>query len=343
MFGAALSLAAPGCGAKAGDGFGDAGASGSSGNASGGSSGGWGGSSGSGSSSSGGGSGSSGSFGDAAPPPGDDGGSADCAPGAGQYIYVISDTNNLYRFDPTQFPSASAFTLVGAVPCVPPRSYVNSMAIDRQATAYVNFHDGSIVRMNTTAPLACTPTSFKPAQLGFTNDLGMGFSTNAAGSTSETLYVSDNGGPEGDCTQSTPSAGCMGLGLAKLDTSSWTLTQVGAYTSPAAGYNAELTGTGDAKLYGFFTTTPSSYGPIDKSSGHTDAPAPTVLSSVSVGRGGYAFSFWGGDFYFYIAPRGNTVPQHLSTKTGMVTPGDMLSFVVVGAGVSTCAPTVPPQ
>jgi hypothetical protein len=338
LFGAAVAMMGPGCGTSSGSGFADAGTSGSSGGSSGSASGSSGGSSGFGSSSGG----SSGSFGDAAPPD-NDGGNNDCAPGAGQYIYVISDMNNLYTFDPTKFPSASAFTLVGAVPCVPSGSYVNSMAIDRQATAYINFHDGSIVKMNTTAPLACTPTSFMPNQLGFTNDLGMGFSTDAAGSKNETLYVSDNGGPEGDCMQTTPGPGCMGLGLAKMDLSSWTLTKLGAYTSTAAGYNAELTGTGDAKLYGFFTTAPSSYGPIDKTSGHTDSPAPTVISSVSVGSGGYAFSFWGGDFYFYIAPTMNTVPQHLNTKTGTVTPGDMLSFVVVGAGVSTCAPFVPPQ
>jgi hypothetical protein len=257
---------------------------------------------------------------------------------------VISDSNSLYTFDPTKFPSTAAFTLVGPVPCVPSGSYVNSMAIDRQATAYVNFHDGSIVKMTTTAPLACTPTGFMAGQNAFTNDLGMGFSADMKGSTNETLFVSDNAGPNGNCTQSTPAAGCMGKGLASLNLTSWALNPIGAYTSTAAGYNAELTGTGDAQLYGFFTTTPSSYGPIDKPTGHTDTPAPTVVQSVSVGTGGYAFSFWGGDFYFYIAPGGgNTIPQHLDTKTGMVTPGQMLSYVIVGAGVSTCAPlTMPP-
>jgi hypothetical protein len=274
---------------------------------------------------------------------GGDAANADCPAGARQYVYVLSDTNNLYAFDPTKFPSATAFTLVGAVPCVPAGSYVNAMAIDRHGTGYINFHDGSIVEMTTSAPLVCTPTSFTPNQLGFTNDLGMAFSTDAVGSTSETLYVSDNGGPGGGCTQTTPGLGCVGLGLAKLDVSSWTLTQLGAYTNTAAEYNAELTGAGDAKLYGFFTTNPSSYGPINKTNGHTDSPAPTVVSSISVATGGYAFSFWGGDFYFYIAPTGNTVPQHLNTKTGTVTPGAMLSFVVVAAGVSTCAPTQPPQ
>jgi hypothetical protein len=333
-----IALAGLACGSSKGSGFGDNGSSGGSGGS--GSGGGSGGSGSSGGGSSGG-SGSSGSFGDAAPPPGGDGGS-NCTVGAGKYIYVVSDNNTLYTFDPTLFPSASAFVAVGMVPCVPSGGYVNSMAIDRQANAYVNTHpDGKIWKVTTTAPVTCTMTGFQTGQgtPPFSNDLGMGFAADSKGAATDTLYVSDNSGPLGVCTQTTPAMGsCWGLGLASVDLTSWTLHPVGVYTSTAAGYNAELTGTGNGDLFGFFTTTPSSYGLIDKTSGHTDTPPPTVENSVTVGTGGYAFSFWNGDFYFYTAPSGNTVPQHLTTKTGTVTPGEMLSFVIVGAGVSTCAP-----
>jgi hypothetical protein len=265
---------------------------------------------------------------------------SNCASGAGTFVYVISDANNLYTFDPTQFPSAAAFTLVGAVAC--DSSGVNSMAIDRSATAWVNFNDGQIYKVTTSAPVTCTATAFAGGQAGFTSVLGMGFAANAKGSNDETLFVSDNAGPGGTCTAATPSPGCTGLGLGKIDLTTLTLTQLGAYTGTAAGYNAELTGTGDGLLYGFFTTTPSSYGPIDPSSGATSSPAPTSIPSVTVGNGGYAFSFWGGDFYFYTAPTGNTVVTHLQTSTGMTTASPELAFTIVGAGVSTCAPTVPP-
>jgi hypothetical protein len=272
---------------------------------------------------------------------GDDGGiPSNCASGAGTFIYVISEENNLYTFDPTMFPSASAFTEVGPVTC--DSSGVNSMAVDRSATAWVNFNSGSIYKVTTTAPVTCTPTNFVSGQAGFTGVLGMGFSVDTAGGNSETLFVSDNGGPGGTCNATTPSAGCTGLGLGTIDTTTMTLTALGAYTSTAAGYNAELTGTGDAKLYGFFTTTPSSYGEIDKTNGQTSAPAPTSLSTVTVANGGYAFSFWGGDFYFYTAPNDQTVVTHLQTSTGMTTDSPELTFTIVGAGVSTCAPIVPP-
>ena len=265
---------------------------------------------------------------------------SNCATGAGTFIYVISDQNDLYTFDPTQFPAAAAFTKVGPVTC--DTSGVNSMAVDRSATAWVNFNDGKIFKVTTTAPVTCTPTSFVSGQAGFTDVLGMGFASDGPDAGTETLYVSDNGGPGGTCNDPTPSAGCMGLGLGKIDVSTLTLTAVGPYTSTAAGYNAELTGTGDGRLYGFFTTTPSSYGPINTGTGDTSAPAPAALSTVNIAAGGYAFSFWGGDFYFYTAPTDQTVVTHLQTSTGMTTTSPELTFTIVGAGVSTCAPTVPP-
>jgi len=328
-----LGVLAVGCGANKAAGFGDGGSSSFLGNDGGGNGGSGGGSSGA--SSGGSGSGQLGGDGGTVGP------SSECAPGAAQFIYVISDTNDLYTFDPTLFPSPSAFNLVGPVTCDP--SGVNSMAVDRNAVAWVNFNSGAIFKVTTSSPPTCTPTAFMPGQGGFSDDLGMGFSADAPGSSSETLYVSDNSGPGGDCTSTSPGPGCMGRGLGKLDLSSMTLTPLGSYTASAAGYNAELTGTGDAKLYGFFTTSPGSYGPIDKTTGATSSPPPAPISAVNASTGGYAFSFFGGDFYFYTAPTDQTIVTHLQTSTGMTTTSPMLTFTIVGAGVSTCAPVRPPQ
>jgi hypothetical protein len=340
LFTLSVAVCGLGCGSTSGPGFGGSGGSGGgSGSGSGGRSGS--GSGGSGGNGSGGGSGGIGSFGDGGGSSGGSSGSgSNCAVGAAQFIYVISDSNNLYTFDPTKFPSKAAFTLVGPVTC--DSSGVNSMAVDRNATAYVNFNSGAIYKVSTTAPPTCTPTGFMSGQHGFTPVLGMGFSANSPGSMDETLFVSDNGGPNGVCTQSTPGPGCMGQGIATLDLNTWTLNPVGPYTMGDSGYNAELTGTGDAKLYGFFTTTPGGVGPIDKGSGATTSTTP--LPTVSVGNGGYAFSFWGGDFYFYTASSTpNTVVTHFQPSNNMTTVSDQLDYVIVGAGVSTCAPVAPPQ
>jgi hypothetical protein len=346
----ALAAANPlGCGSSTNSGFpeGDGGGAATGGNSgsSGGSSGGF--------SSSGGSSGgfsSGGSSGDGAAP------SNDCPPGASKYIYVADDQNELYTFDPTVAPAATAFTKLGTVNCpgemTPPdpntdQGGVNSMAVDRQATAWINFNDGKIFKVDTTqASLPCTATTFTEGSSGFTPQLGMGFATVSATDDTETLYVSDNGGPGGACTSMTPGAGCMGLGLGSV-TSTLTLMPIGPYTN-AAGYNAELSGTGDGTLYGFFTTSPSELGTIDKASGTVTSiiPLPTVNNSV----GGYAFSFWGGDFWIYTAfptdadPNATTSVTHFvsSTKTASVVMAD-IGFTIVGAGSSTCVPTVPVQ
>ena len=75
----------------------------------------------------------------------------------------------------------------------------------------------------------------------------------------------------------------------------------------------------------------------------------TSLPTVNASDGGYAFSFWGGDFWFYTAfptpdqPDPTTSVTHFETATGKTTvPLSNIGFVIVGAGVSTCAPVIPP-
>jgi hypothetical protein len=58
-----------------------------------------------------------------------------------------------------------------------------------------------------------------------------------------------------------------------------------------------------------------------------------------------AFSYWGGDFWFYYSS--NRAPSQVirykaaTDKTQDVVLNDVGGFKITGAGVSTCAPTVP--
>jgi hypothetical protein len=68
---------------------------------------------------------------------------------------------------------------------------------------------------------------------------------------------------------------------------------------------------------------------------------------VDASTGGYAFSFWGGSFWFYTASDTDSTkvtrydPTTNPPTTTVAAP--MLPFTIVGAGVSTCAPlTFPP-
>jgi hypothetical protein len=98
---------------------------------------------------------------------------------------------------------------------------------------------------------------------------------------------------------------------------------------------AELTGTGDGKLFAFTSGNPSNLIQYDK----TDA---SVIESIPLNlpnNGAFAFAHWNGDFYFFTSAGGNsTVTKYDYTGNQMLSMVGNAPLVVVGAGVSTCAP-----
>jgi hypothetical protein len=189
-------------------------------------------------------------------------------------VYLVSDSNEMYSFDPAALTvvDLGSFSCPGEPTPNPDTGSgaANSMAVDRNGTAWVNFQDGRIFQLNT-GSLNCTSTSFQSGQSGFSLDLGMAFVSDGAGSGSETLYVSDNGG------QGTSK------GLAWIDVSTMTLNPIGAYTGVTAGYDAELTGTPGGTLYGVFSTSPASLAQIDEQTGATSNVV--YLDAVSTSGG----------------------------------------------------------
>jgi hypothetical protein len=241
-------------------------------------------------------------------------------------VYVVSRENDLYSFAPAE----GRFTRIGPLAC-PSTSNPFSMAVDRAGTAWVLYADGLLFKVST-KDASCATTTYVTGQAGF-QLLGMGFAADAPGSTRETLYVSDIGGK----------------GLGKLDPVTLTLTPIGGYDGPLAGRSAELTGTGDGRLYGFFTTAPAQVAQITKGSGAIASAAP--MQGVTTGTD-WAFSFWGGDFYLYTAQIqtgglpmdavGSDVTRYRPSDGSVVVVQKGIGFRIVGAGVSTCAPLVPP-
>ncbi len=243
---------------------------------------------------------------------------------AAKLVYVVSDSNELYSFEPAQLK----FTKIGKLACPAANGATpNSMAVDRSGTAWVNFSDGTLFKAST-ADASCQATPFKAGQESFMR-FGMAFASDSAGSTSETLYVVGIAGLD------------QGLGLAKIDLTTFKLSKIGDFSGALKGKAAELTGTGNGKLYGFFTTNPATLAEIDKTTGATSNE--TKLDGVSTGTA-WAFSFWGGDFWFYTALVGpSTVTQLKASGDNSIQPvrSDVGGFRIVGAGVSTCAPTTP--
>jgi hypothetical protein len=251
-------------------------------------------------------------------------------------LYVMDTAGVLHSFDPTLLPSADAFKTVGTMNCSldgGPWAGANSMAIDRNAVAWVTDRDGLLFKVST-LDATCQPTGFRNQQ-GFTK-VGMGFSGDAARGT-ETLYVVDN---------SEPLNTGSGKGLASIDLGSLTLHSIANFDGVLTGRGAELTGSGDGRLFGFFPV-PSSLAEIDPATAHIVSNTPVALFSPMSGSGEYdfAFSFWGGVFFFYSAWTGNTAGPTTDVTafdpatgaTSLVLP--QIGFNVVGAGSSTCVPT----
>lgn len=246
-------------------------------------------------------------------------------------IFVITEENTLYSFHPPTL----AFKSIGRIQCPTGGATPTSMAVDRFGAAWIRHSDGLLWKVNTRT-LDCELTNFSPtAQSEPFFKFGMGFSTSSKGGSNEQLFLSDNGGS----------------GLAKLDLDSLKVNYVGGYTGELSGRTSELTGTGDGKLYGFFVTAPAQIAEISKGTG--EIIRTTELPNVYAGNA-WAFSFYGGDFYIYTSSEGNgggppragggsNVTRYRPSDGSIEVVKPKVGFKIVGAGVSTCAPTEEPR
>lgn len=250
-----------------------------------------------------------------------------CPDAGSTLIYLITTQNVLMSF----YPPTASFMTIGTISCPDPGQPF-SMAVDRNSgLAYVEFSSGNLFRVTTTSPPVCTPAPFAPQQGGYPLQFGMGFSANAVdAATPETLYVA------GD----TLGVG-MGNGvLASIDTTTFRLTQIGEFTPTITG--VELTGTGSGELFAFYGTNYVNGVPMDSAIGQIDRATAQVvgqanLPGVAMGSG-WAFAFWGGDFYTFTAPGGGSVVTRYRPSDGSLAQVAQTSLTIVGAGVSTCAP-----
>jgi hypothetical protein len=262
--------------------------------------------------------GSSGLLGDGGGSSGSSGssGGPGCAKEA-TFVYVVDVTGMLRRFDP---PTVS-FTPIAPLTC-PGATF--SMAVDRNAFAWVLMQTGQLVKVDTRNG-NCTPTSFQPGQNQFAPTFGMGFSSDAAGSDKETLFVSSS----------------TGATLATVNTQSLTLAKVGPYDQLNA--RVELTGTGDGRLFGAFEGSPYVVAQIDKTSAKIVSQAPQSAIKYPANGSNFAFAFWGGEFYLFVGPGQYTDVFKYKPSDGSTTKISTVQFEIVGAGVSTCAPTTIPK
>ena len=258
---------------------------------------------------------------------GGDGGSGSNSDGcsdAAKLVYVVDSSNKFSKFD----PSTKTFTDIGNLMC-PSMGGAQpfSMGVDRDAVAWVLYNSGELFRVDT-ASLVCTKTTWATQQglLLF----GMGFSTNTAGGTEDTLYIA-GGTSQLDSNSK----------LATLSTAAFSATPLGTVT----GW-PELTGTGNAELWGWFPSDQFGFETprVEQINKMTGAPIKTYdLPTLTGMPRAWAFAFWGGDFWIFYkrsTDASTSVYQIDGTNGQIKTTTPAPGREIVGAGVSTCAPVV---
>ena len=260
-------------------------------------------------------------------------------------VYVVDEANRLLSFDPRKLDVAQdPFTLIGTLACQPQLGSVPgrtgqpvtpfSMAVDREGTAWVMYTSGEIFKVSIQdASCQASPYTARQANLLL---FGMGFVTDTAGGTTEKLYV---GGGRAD-------TGPNGQ-LAVIDTSVAAPSPTILGTLSAVAESApEMTGTSEAKLFAFYPGLNKAYvQEVNKANG---APLGTEFL-IPGGLGGqvraWAFAQWGGKFYIFVTTAvgatNNSTVRVIDRATGTYSqPLQNLPYLIVGAGVSTCAPVV---
>ncbi len=232
-----------------------------------------------------------------------------------EVIVVDELTNMLSDFR----PETLAFHDIGVLKCATfdPTATPFSMALGRDGNAWVLYSDGELFRVDVKTAV-CQATRFTSGQMGFVT-FGMGFVSDAPGSNLETMYI----------------AGTANMQLASIDLPTLHVHPVGGLPGIP-----ELTGTGDAELWGFFPAAGSTFvAQIDKA---TAATSNKIDIATLVGDpAAWAFAHFGGSFWIFLQRQGED-----STSVYNVTRDGMFSTAlsntgrhIVGAGVSTCAPT----
>lgn len=239
-------------------------------------------------------------------------------------IYLVSSERALLSFDPRR----KSFEVRGALRC-PGAGFTSpfSMAVARDGWARVLYNDGRMYRVQV-ADATCEATDFQPDQPPGFHLFGMGYAPDPErGAQGETLYVAETG------------FGRPSRGLARVDTATGRLEHVGAF-SHNPGTNIELTPTGDGPLFGFFINERAPGGTLvelDTASGLVLRATPLPIGTQS---SSLAISWWGGSFYIFTGRGGRGTQVHRfdpSTKALRVVA--TTTQTIVGAGVSTCAPT----
>ncbi|MCO4745884.1 MAG: hypothetical protein KC912_13905 [Proteobacteria bacterium] len=239
------------------------------------------------------------------PPPGDD------CDHTSDLIYVIDRGEEaIYTFD----PGTQQFAFVGDLDCGSFEGSPASMAIGRDGNAYVRYSSNSLFAVDLDT-MACSATDYGTSFGSF----GMGYATQNDETWRDDLYVANAGS------------------LARVNLQSYALENVGSLPS-----QSELTGNAAGELWAFLPLeSPALLVRLDKTNAEVvQSHSLPAFSLVDLDT--FAFANWGGEFFLFVRyyGMGNSTDIYKVSRSGQMSRvASDTGMDVVGAGVSTCAPT----
>jgi len=248
-------------------------------------------------------------------------------PESARPIYAVeADVNDplsqgkLVRFDAMTLE----FTEIGELNCpVLDDETPFSMSVDRQGTAWVLYGSGDLYKVNTT-DASCEATTYRGGQSGFWL-FGMGFTLRTPGQPQETLFIAGGAGP--------------GVDTPRLGTLSFPDFQV-SEIGPISDW-PEMSGTADAELWAFF---PGSDPPqVSRLGSNGQVQESIPVDGIDGDPNAWAFAHWGGKFWLFYKSQTDESTRVFMVERDPVNVEEVVTNsgrYIVGAGVSTCAPTI---
>ena len=241
------------------------------------------------------------------PPPVDD------CDSTSDLVYVIDRSDEaLFVFD----PESLSFELVGELDCGIFAGSPGSMSVARNGVAYVRYSDNTVYAVDLET-MECEETDFEVGSFGA---FGMGFATDSSSTWRDTLYIANR------------------HSLASLDTETWSRRLSGGVSS-----QSELTGNADGELWAILPLEePAQLARLNKSDAAVEETLYLSGTPDPMDIDAFAFATWGGDFWVFIRTygMGESSDIYRVSRTGSTTKvANNIGMDVVGAGVSTCAPT----
>ena len=249
-------------------------------------------------------------------------------------IFVLSGDAELWKY----FPMGNNFELLGTLDCPGLFPSTFSMAVDRSGFAWVQFLTGDLRKIPVTDLSKCEDPGFVVGQQGVQN-FGMAFVSNSANDACDQIYGNTYSG-DGPFSE-----GNMIGDFINIEPDNLALTKVGKTNFDGA----EVTGSGDGRAFIFGGSNPSKLVELDKTDGSVVDLLP--LGNLEINNGAFAFAFFAGDFYFFTDSNNDFTHSEVTHidyddsnndgKQELTLLTDNAPIQIVGAGVSTCAPTAP--